>query len=455
MNTMKLIMLSKSVARIKSAVEARKTVSGSGITKVIYKEVYIFNVNFQTVFLVPELKDLKSLIAGRQKKEEEKKKEGKKAVEPVKPEKEGKKGFFAKLFGFGAAEKKEEKEIRTVNVTESDELKKLVIRKIQAFKATAGRSPSEREIELIAESSLKELQEKKIIIPIKREAIKPVVRPIVKPVVKPVVEKEEKKKVPEKFEEREIKKIEKEKEVYIPRRYRRFIRKELKGVPEESSEYQDMAESIFAQLQEAERKGIKPEHARISRERRMPSEKEEAVEVFEQLGKEKSPEEEKARLRDKAREEQEEIGEIAEELFPLIKEEEKPRERRREEKKKEEKKKEEKKPVKPLKEELAGPEELFGEEKFEAKELLEEEKEKPSTEELKELLGVEELKELENLAPEEEEKGKCPNCGRPAVKLIYCPECGKAYCRECGLEKKTVAGKTKIKCPECKTETTI
>ena len=60
------------------------------------------------------------------------------------------------------------------------------------------------------------------------------------------------------------------------------------------------------------------------------------------------------------------------------------------------------------------------------------------------------LGELTDLNQPEEKSGqKCPKCGKPAENIIFCPECGTAFCENCA-KKVGMQGKAKIiTCPEC------
>jgi len=61
-------------------------------------------------------------------------------------------------------------------------------------------------------------------------------------------------------------------------------------------------------------------------------------------------------------------------------------------------------------------------------------------------LGEEDMG-LKSLEQEEKAK-KCPSCGK-GTELIYCPECGTAYCEKCAKKVEEVAGKKKYYCPKC------
>ncbi|MDD5163659.1 MAG: hypothetical protein PHD95_05640 [Candidatus ainarchaeum sp.] len=56
------------------------------------------------------------------------------------------------------------------------------------------------------------------------------------------------------------------------------------------------------------------------------------------------------------------------------------------------------------------------------------------------------LSELGN----EEETGeeKCPNCGKTTEEIIFCPECGSAFCEQCAKIER-IGSEKKIVCPKC------
>jgi predicted RNA-binding Zn-ribbon protein involved in translation (DUF1610 family) len=92
--------------------------------------------------------------------------------------------------------------------------------------------------------------------------------------------------------------------------------------------------------------------------------------------------------------------------------------------------------------------------KLEIKDLLKEE-----SDELKEF---DENKEEESGETEEENEfnlsglgreetqseEKCPNCGKTAEEIIFCPECGSAFCEQCAKIER-IGSEKKIVCPKC------
>lgn len=60
---------------------------------------------------------------------------------------------------------------------------------------------------------------------------------------------------------------------------------------------------------------------------------------------------------------------------------------------------------------------------------------------------------LDDLSSGEEEpaEDKCPNCKRPADDIIFCPECGTAFCEKCAKKIEIVAGTKNAVCPSCST----
>ncbi len=88
--------------------------------------------------------------------------------------------------------------------------------------------------------------------------------------------------------------------------------------------------------------------------------------------------------------------------------------------------------------------------KMEFKDLLKESNEakgeKSEEEELKELEGEE---GGEPLAGEEEGPQKCPNCKRTTEKVLYCPECGTGFCKQCAKSFKKQGNDEFYQCPGC------
>ena len=48
------------------------------------------------------------------------------------------------------------------------------------------------------------------------------------------------------------------------------------------------------------------------------------------------------------------------------------------------------------------------------------------------------------------EKGGCPNCGNQTEDVIFCPECGTAFCEKCAKKIEKTGKATKVTCPKCK-----
>lgn len=88
--------------------------------------------------------------------------------------------------------------------------------------------------------------------------------------------------------------------------------------------------------------------------------------------------------------------------------------------------------------------------KMEFKDLLKESEEakgeKSEEDELKELEGEEGEESLEG---GEEGAQKCPNCKRLAEKILYCPECGTGFCKQCAKSFKKQGNGEFYQCPGC------
>lgn len=91
--------------------------------------------------------------------------------------------------------------------------------------------------------------------------------------------------------------------------------------------------------------------------------------------------------------------------------------------------------------------------KMEFRDLLKESEEtgekKSDEEELKELEGEEGSGEL--FSEENEGPVPCPNCKRKTEKIVYCPECGTAFCSQCAKAFKKQANAESCQCPSCET----
>jgi len=71
---------------------------------------------------------------------------------------------------------------------------------------------------------------------------------------------------------------------------------------------------------------------------------------------------------------------------------------------------------------------------------------------LEELEGIEGEFSLEGMENVDEGKGgqeKCPRCGKPAEEVIFCPECGAAFCEKCAKKVEVVGNARNIVCPGC------
>lgn len=268
-------------------------------------------------------------------------------------------------------------------------------------------------------------------------------------------------------------------------------REKVKMVAQKSEKSRNIAEKIadtlFGQFKkkESEEEKKKREHELAERElakfkqkfRRQPTEQEfeqMASNIFEQLGKEKREKKETGREKEEKKGEiKKKISAKEEELekMPAWKrrrfEREQATEETEEEKegrKGEEKKKKEEKEKKSEEKGQAGRKGKFirrrgREEKIEEKEEVTEEElgEKFEVEDLfkeddgevSEVGEENELEELEKEFEEEKQVQKCPHCKKETSEIIYCPECGEAYCEKCCKKKEKIAEKIKYYCPAC------
>jgi len=75
-------------------------------------------------------------------------------------------------------------------------------------------------------------------------------------------------------------------------------------------------------------------------------------------------------------------------------------------------------------------------------------------------INSEELKQSLDALPEgedsesffkevESEKNSCPNCGTKTEHLVFCPECGAAFCTHCAKQAKAIEDKVSFVCPKC------
>jgi len=76
----------------------------------------------------------------------------------------------------------------------------------------------------------------------------------------------------------------------------------------------------------------------------------------------------------------------------------------------------------------------------------EEEKEDVGEEELGDNFSLSDLETGEG--KESSGEGKCPNCGKTAEEIIFCPECGAAFCENCAKTER-IGSEKKIVCPKC------
>jgi len=54
--------------------------------------------------------------------------------------------------------------------------------------------------------------------------------------------------------------------------------------------------------------------------------------------------------------------------------------------------------------------------------------------------------------PAEKEGSNCPNCQAPAEEVIFCPECGSAFCEKCAKKVEKLGNVRTIVCPSCGTK---
>ena len=87
------------------------------------------------------------------------------------------------------------------------------------------------------------------------------------------------------------------------------------------------------------------------------------------------------------------------------------------------------------------------------------EKEEFSLEGLEEF-GKQDIGEIQSLEEEHitkqvNAKNSCPNCSAKTSHIIFCPECGTAYCAHCAKTAVKEKGTEKYSCPKCGRETKI
>jgi len=285
-----------------------------------------------------------------------------------------------------------------------------------------------------------------------------------------------------------------EEEEYIPRRLRRFYRRKKKAEKKEKKGA-GLFGFLFGKTESKEEKKISKEEKMAARKKaeierilaemkwkaKLEMEERMANEIFEQIleAKKKVPKEkekyEQARamtvkeLREFRRkykrlpqkDEYEAIAEAVVEqlkapphkIKEILEEEKKKLEKEKEEVLKKVEVKEEKAEEKPKKKEAAELLEMPELEVGKEAEGISELEELGGMEEIGELEGMEELGEegLEEIAPLEEEKeaNVCPKCKKPALKLIYCPKCGNAFCDSCAKERKETPVAVEYVCPHC------
>jgi len=59
------------------------------------------------------------------------------------------------------------------------------------------------------------------------------------------------------------------------------------------------------------------------------------------------------------------------------------------------------------------------------------------------------LGELENFGEDPEAEQKCPTCKLPAEDIIFCPECGTAFCKKCAKRVENLGSTKVFVCPDC------
>ncbi len=238
----------------------------------------------------------------------------------------------------------------------------------------------------------------------------------------------------------------------VPRRLRRFHRKMERGedVPEEAlleleeeeiEEPESIGETIFKQVEgdaagEAKKKAMELALREVKRfkkkHRRLPK-KEEYDKIADSIFSQLKTEREKERLLRKVERAKGRMARKGKARKAAAKEMEKPLPR--------------KKDISEVLQKIKG---------LDVKDLFEEQGEKPAKKakvegELSELsklgLGEEMPKELP--LEKEAEQQECPSCKAAAAELIYCPECGTAYCKKCAEKIEKLADRIKYYCPKC------
>lgn len=213
------------------------------------------------------------------------------------------------------------------------------------------------------------------------------------------------------------------------------------------NEYDEIAENVYEQLKseyvkpktpaETERKitesalGPQPAEQPLNKREQRRLEREKHRGISQQQAATRAPPQLRATVPPRAERRRRKPGEEAEEEFPISET--------------------------PASEEQPTPAELFGDEEKGNEEITETEEaaESEGKKEAEELFGEEEKGEAEEEAPateELEQKERCPTCHRQTEKLVYCPNCGNAFCESCTKQRIVLLDKIKYQCPKCKAE---